>query len=156
MDYKSSLYRYDSLFKYYGDRGRAWVSLTASERRVLCDMRPKGFGVILSPSFCSSFLRDGYLKVPADDLAVMKRRYIELCWFYTDLNSVNIPGVEKRGFKGFHIDHIVPISYGFKCGILPSVIGSLENLRMLHHSENCLKGSRLTCDSYYLLSDWGV
>lgn len=53
-----------------------------------------------------------------------------------------IPGIEKRGFRDYHIDHIISIWKGFKLGICEHKIADLSNLRMLHYEENMLKGIR--------------
>lgn len=60
----------------------------------------------------------------------------------TELVCKNIPGIEKRGFKDYHIDHIVSIWNGFKKGIPPNQIADINNLRMIPYKENLLKGRR--------------
>jgi hypothetical protein len=54
---------------------------------------------------------------------------------------------EKRGHfrtskEPYHLDHIIPISYGFANGISPEVIGELKNLRFIPAIENIKKGSK--------------
>lgn len=80
--------------------------------------------------------------------------YKNRVWKLTESIAHLIPDIETRAFKGNHIDHIVSIDYGFKNNICPYVIASIDNLRMLHHKDNCLKGIRVTDDSKQLLSDW--
>ena len=41
--------------------------------------------------------------------------------------------------KDFHIDHIVPISAGYKFGIPYTEIGNINNLRMLSKKDNFKK-----------------
>ncbi len=41
----------------------------------------------------------------------------------------------------YHLDHIIPISYGFKNKIDPSIIGDLTNLQMIPAIENIKKGN---------------
>lgn len=53
------------------------------------------------------------------------------------------------------IDHIVPISYGFKHGIPPRLIGSYENLQWMPLNRNIDKGARLTDRARQLLREWG-
>jgi hypothetical protein len=50
--------------------------------------------------------------------------------------------IDKRGFTGWHIDHIISIRYGFINQIPPYVIASLDNLQMIHFRENMDKGNR--------------
>ena len=49
---------------------------------------------------------------------------------------------DKRGFRGYHLDHMISIHYGYKNGIPPKVIGHISNLRMIPHQENLLKGTK--------------
>lgn len=53
-----------------------------------------------------------------------------------------IPGIENRGFKAYHIDHITSIWFGYKHGISVERIADLSNLRMLPYKDNMRKGRR--------------
>jgi hypothetical protein len=53
-----------------------------------------------------------------------------------------LPGIEKRSFKHYHIDHKVSIWFGFKNGIPAEKIACIDNLRMLPAKENMLKGRK--------------
>jgi 5-methylcytosine-specific restriction endonuclease McrA len=83
------------------------------------------------------------------------RPYYKLVWQYTDMYSPLIDGIELRGWRGLHIDHIVPISYGEKNNIPPHLIGSYENLIMLRYDENIKKSTKITENSVKLLNKWG-
>lgn len=41
---------------------------------------------------------------------------------------------------GYQLDHIIPIKVGFEMGILPSIIGNINNLRFIPWKENRSKG----------------
>ena len=72
--------------------------------------------------------------------------YKMLVWKYTYRNNLNLlENFHKRGRSDLcedahHIDHIIPIIYGFNNNILPHIIGGMKNLQMLHYKENCSKG----------------
>ncbi len=51
---------------------------------------------------------------------------------------------DKIGIKENHVDHIYSKIEGFNNGILPYIIGSIHNLRILPYMENCIKKDR--CD----------
>lgn len=53
-----------------------------------------------------------------------------------------LPGIEKRGWHSWHIDHVVPIAYGFRNSIPPEVIADISNLRMMPAEENRKKGTK--------------
>lgn len=53
------------------------------------------------------------------------------------------------------IDHIVPISYGFKHKIPSRLIGSYENLKWVPLNENIQKGAKLTGEAREILKRWG-
>lgn len=48
---------------------------------------------------------------------------------------------EKRGRVDYHVDHIIPISYGFANNLPPELIGNILNLQMLYYKENIKKGN---------------
>ncbi len=68
--------------------------------------------------------------------------YRERVWLITNLVCHQIPGIEKRGFKDHHIDHIISIWRGFKQHLPAEQIGGLGNLRMLPYKDNMVKGRR--------------
>ena len=60
----------------------------------------------------------------------------------TELVKHLVPGVEKRGFTTHHIDHKIPVWYGYKTNIPPEEIAHIDNLRMLPAKDNILKGRK--------------
>lgn len=50
---------------------------------------------------------------------------------------------EKRGKKSYHLDHIYPVSKGFKNKIPPEVIGDISNLRFISWLDNLKKADKL-------------
>lgn len=85
-----------------------------------------------------------------------KHQYYSKVWEYTEINCLKLEGIEKRCFKKYDIDHIVPISYGFKNNIPAELIGGLSNLRILSNKENLQKGNKLTDDSKEVLNKWNL
>lgn len=67
----------------------------------------------------------------------------------TNLQPVHLlENYEKRGNgytneEAYHLDHIYPISKGFKNGIPPEVIGDICNLKFIHWLENLKKSNKL-------------
>lgn len=49
---------------------------------------------------------------------------------------------DKRGYKSFHVDHIVSIWDGYYNNIPAKLISDISNLRMLPYEENKLKGKK--------------
>ena len=87
-----------------------------------------------------------------DRLNLIDRKKIDLmrpkyslyrCWYYC---KVWYYTRENVGFnkKNECIDHILPISRGFKNNINPESIGSIENIQYLTHKANLNKGTKLT------------
>lgn len=62
--------------------------------------------------------------------------------YITYFDAINPNGV-KRGTHDYHIDHIVPVKYGYENGIPPEIIAHPSNLQMLHWQENNQKGDKL-------------
>lgn len=76
-------------------------------------------------------------------------------WKYTNSNLHTVPDIDKRSFE-FQLDHIIPISLGYKYGIDPSIIGSSNNLRIIERKYNTLKNNRITDDVLNTLVSFGI
>lgn len=62
-----------------------------------------------------------------------------------------IPNINKRGFRHYHIDHKISIKYGYDNGILPENIAHISNLHMLYWKDNVRKKDSILVDS---LNEW--
>ena len=71
-----------------------------------------------------------------------KNEYYKRVWEITERNCKNITDIEKRG-KDFHLDHIIPISFGFRYFISEEIIGAESNLRIISHKNNFIKNCRI-------------
>ena len=76
-------------------------------------------------------------------------------WLNTEENTINIINIENRG-KDYHIDHIIPISYGYKYNINPSFIGSLDNLQLISKKENFSKNLKVTEQTKEILLKFNI
>ena len=82
----------------------------------------------------------------ADKLYVgeLKRKYWSKVTSITKKQDINIlPNHKKRGKHKWELDHITPISYGWRKKISPYIIGDISNLQMLPWRENLLKSNKL-------------
>lgn len=61
----------------------------------------------------------------------------------TEKIAHQVPGIEKRKFREWDLDHIIPVKYGFLNDIPPDKIASLVNLRVIPHLQNTRKGQKL-------------
>ena len=84
-----------------------------------------------------------------------QRKYAALCRMFTARVCHMVSGNDKRRFRQYDLDHIIPISYGYKNKIPPWYIGSLENLQVIAHKKNWSKGQKLTNGAKRLLTKWG-
>ena len=50
---------------------------------------------------------------------------------------------ERRGIKKYHLDHIYPISKGFKNKIPPELIGNINNLQFIWWEDNLKKSNKI-------------
>ena len=77
-----------------------------------------------------------------------KKLYYAMVWEVTEQQPLYIlENSDKRGWKNYHLDHIYPISMGYKDKILPEKMGNIKNLRFIHYTENLDKGSKITNES---------
>jgi len=56
---------------------------------------------------------------------------------------------------GATLDHIVPVSFGFKHGIDPALIGANSNLQWMDLNANIQKGAGITAEAIQKLRGWG-
>jgi len=85
------------------------------------------------------------------------KQYQRLVKKLTEQNDLSIlENHDRRGYKDYHLDHIVPIQQGFYMNINPHLISSLENLQFIPHVDNMRKSIQLTGKSIKLLNKWGI
>ncbi len=77
-----------------------------------------------------------------------KKLYYAIVWEVSESQPLHIlENFDKRGWKNYHLDHIYPISAGFRDKIPPEKIGNIKNLRFIHYTENLDKGFKITTES---------
>ncbi len=113
----------------------------------------------------NSFVRSGgferYYNISYDEfikLEPKKKQYYKNVWKYTKQQPIHLlENFEKRGPAGidgaYHLDHIIPISYGFKKSIAPEKIGYLYNLRFIPWRENVTKKNSIPGMEPYRFKD---
>lgn len=57
--------------------------------------------------------------------------------------------------RGHTLDHVVPVSYGFRHDIPEELIGCRENLELVPYQDNIEKGQQITDKGCALLRRWG-
>lgn len=73
-------------------------------------------------------------------------RYWSECVYNQHQQTIN-PSNLPRGIREYHLDHIVPIWYGFVNNIDPELLSKKENLRMLYYVDN-LRRDKQTLDEH--------
>lgn len=77
-----------------------------------------------------------------------KKLYYAMVWEVTESQPLHIlENFDKRGWRDHHLDHIYPISMGFKEKIPPEKVGNIKNLRFIYYTENLDKGFKVTTES---------
>lgn len=76
--------------------------------------------------------------------------YIEV-WKYTEMVEGLVLNNHLRG-SDYHLDHIIPLSYGFTYNIPSIIIGGFFNLQVITRGENGAKGDKVTPHAEELLS----
>ena len=81
-----------------------------------------------------------------------KRIFYIKVWIITENQPLHkLRNFKKRGWRKYHLDHIVSISHGFLNGLSPEQIGGMSNLRFIPWKENIRKGSTMTEASHRAL-----
>ena len=83
-----------------------------------------------------------------------KKLYYVKTWVFTESNDLTVlPNHNRRGFRAFHLDHIYPISLGYKEGIPPEIIANIKNIRFVHFRTNLKKRDKLTERAIKIMSE---
>jgi hypothetical protein len=78
----------------------------------------------------------------SDEERIAWLAYKERAWELTRMQPIEtLTGYDKRGFNGWHLDHVLSIHEAFKRGLPPEVPACMSNLRMIPAKENTLKNT---------------
>ena len=127
---------------YNGNRYKAWQSLS-EELRLQIPEPPTDSTYPVSKrrrGFTSGWYRNPH-----------KYRYRQQANKWAALTEI----YQQETPDGFELDHIVPIAYGFKHGIVPWLISSEDNLQYIPKHCNYLKSDILTERGRQILLKWG-
>lgn len=72
-----------------------------------------------------------------------KAVYHKKVWDLTEGIAHLIPGIDKRGWRDHHIDHIFPVYQGFIMKVPEEYVADITNLRMLPYKHNMIKGKNI-------------
>ena len=73
-----------------------------------------------------------------------KDLYYRRVYSITKLQPIHLlDNYKERGRASYHLDHIYPISKGFKNKIAPEIIGDISNLRFIPWLQNLQKANKL-------------
>ena len=75
-------------------------------------------------------------------------------WIYTEKEAHKVDNINLRSIN-YHLDHIIPIQYGFVNYIPPKIIGIYKNLNIITAKENFTKCNNITDKAKELLIYFG-
>ena len=77
----------------------------------------------------------------------LKKEFIKKVRSLTELQNLEVlKDYDKRNFKNYHLDHIIPISKAFSLGMSIEETAGIKNLQMLPSLENTQKkGNKMYC-----------
>lgn len=81
-----------------------------------------------------------------------KEDYLSKVRLMTDHVRKQIP--KRRDFTDSHLDHIIPIVFGYENDIAPEILSLPENLQYISKNANLKKGQLLTDESLKILKSW--
>jgi len=73
--------------------------------------------------------------------------------YYADVRKITAQNAPRKRL-GHTVDHIVPVSWGFKHDLPPERIGSAANLNVVPWTENVAKAAQITPEMIDLLRAW--
>lgn len=98
--------------------------------------------------YCNMLCRTNHTNINKD---INKITYYKNVWEITETQPLHLlEGYDRQkrtridiDKNAFHIDHIIPIIYGYKHGIPPEIIGNINNLRFISALENHKKSKKI-------------
>lgn len=85
-----------------------------------------------------------------------QKKYIDynlLCKKLTDAQPLHLlNNIEKRGFNNYHVDHIVPLIFGYHHNIEEYIMADMINIRCIPKKQNLDKNRYVTKESLIVLS----
>lgn len=122
------------------------------KKKVVVKLTPKEQGLLKE---CKSILKENpkLKRKKLDKIKDLEKRlYYLKVWYITESQPLHeLRNHKKRGWRKYHLDHVVPIVHGFLNNMPPEQIGHISNLRFIHWSKNMKKGSSITEDSHRVL-----
>ena len=83
-----------------------------------------------------------------------KKIYYAKVWILTEANDLTkLKNHSKRGFRRYHLDHVYPISQGFKNDIPPEVIANIKNIKFIPAKKNLKKRDTITPDGLKIIKE---
>jgi hypothetical protein len=74
------------------------------------------------------------------------KNYYREVWRLTEHNDLSLlKNYENRGYRTYHLDHILPIRKGFDMKIPPAEIADINNLQFLWWKDNINKRTHISC-----------
>jgi predicted RNA-binding protein with RPS1 domain len=94
--------------------------------------------------------RESYLKSDLYKRREMERddyeKYYREVWRLTEQNDLSVlENSNKRSYKEYHLDHIIPIRKGFDMKIPPAEMADINNLQFLWWKDNINKRTHISC-----------
>lgn len=89
-----------------------------------------------SPRYLTESLRREWLTYKSQTRYWTEKTYLE---FTFEINPTNVP----RGIRQYHLDHIIPVWYGFMNKIDPKLLARKENLRMIWYLDNLARSKTI-------------
>ena len=102
-----------------------------------------------------------YLKLPENKKRIFDSaidfeylKYLCEVWICTEKEAHKVDNINLRSIS-YHLDHIIPIQYGFVNYIPPEIIGNYKNLNIITAKENFTKCNNITDKAKELLIYFG-
>lgn len=110
--------------------------------------------------FSNVYLSDEYKVIKKRIKIPYKKDLCKFLYWYdvyklTEQNAPLLKGIEKRG-NLYHVDHIIPIAFGYKYGIPSDVIGDVNNLQIISLKDNFNKGNLITKEVKKMFSYFNI
>lgn len=136
----------------------AWTgkqqSLESNEKRSKSMKGKSSWSEESKKKYIQTGIEQGRFWKPDDPKYIEFKKYRRKVYYWTSKNDLTkLENYDKRGRAGYHLDHKYSIAEGFKNNVPPKVIGGINNLEFLLHTDNVKKGTKcsVTLEELYVL-----
>lgn len=142
---------YKGKYEYIWDQEGKYIR---KNNNFMVDKTDRSGNIKLKQEFNKLVKGHPYIKQRVNKIINLEKKiYYTKVWLMTEENDLTtLKNHKKRSFRGYHLDHVYPISEAFKNDIPPEVVSDIRNLKFIPAKKNLKKRDTITEDARKLIN----